>query len=142
MMHGECLDRRALAVAVFGDGEHIRVLACTRRTDDIIAVRELDAAHAGCSTAHRADLVLVKADRLAVVGRDEDVLLAVGQSDVDQRVVLVEAQRAQTCAADILKIGEHDALRNALTSDEEQELIVRKLLNREHSGDLFAVFQL
>lgn len=28
-----------------------------------------------------------------------------------------------------------------LTGNEEQELIVRKLLNREHCGDFFAVFQ-
>ena len=129
--------------------EYERSIAEKKKSDNIVpmAVKEssdyeLNAAHAGCSTAHRADLVFVKADRLAVVSRDEDVLFAVGQSDVDQRVVLVEAQRAQTCAADILKIGEHNALRNALTGDEEQELIVRKLLNREHCGDFFTVFQL
>ena len=34
------------------------------------------------------------------------------------------------------------ALGNALLCDEEQELIVRKLLNREHCGDFFTVFQL
>ena len=141
MMHGKLLNRSTLAVAVLGDREHICVLAGTRRADNVIALSQLDAAHAGSHTAHCTNLVLVKADGLALVGGDQDVLLAVGQTNVNQCVVLVEVERTQTRAADVLQVAQHDTLCNTLTGDEEQELIVRKLLYREHCGDFFAVFQ-
>ena len=75
------------------------------------------------------------------MGGDQDVLLAVSQTNVNQCVVLVEVERTQTRAADVLQVAQHDTLCNTLTGDEEQELIIRKLLNREHCGDFFAVFQ-
>ena len=37
------------------------------------------------------------------MGGDEDILLAVGQTDINECVVLIETQRAQTRAADILE---------------------------------------
>lgn len=43
-------------------------------------------------------------------GGDQDVLLAVGQTNVNQCVVLVEVERAQTRAADVLQVAQHDAL--------------------------------
>lgn len=45
-------------------------------------------------------------------GGDQDVLLAVGQTNVNQCVVLVEVERTQTRAADVLQVAQHDTLCN------------------------------
>jgi hypothetical protein len=63
------------------------------QADHFLAGRHLDAAHAGGGTAHRADLVFTEAHGLAVGGEQQDVALAVGQADADQRIALVEVDR-------------------------------------------------
>src|SRR5690606_11661989 len=60
------------------------------QTDDFLTTGHLDTAHTGGGTSHRADLVLSKAHGLAVGGEQQDVALAIGQADTDQRIALIE----------------------------------------------------
>ena len=138
VMDREVLDRGALAVAVLGDGQHLRALACARRADHIVALGQTDAAHAGGLAAHRAHLGLGKGDGAALVGGDQDILLAVGQAHVDEQVIFCQAERAQAGLADVLQVAQDDALDNAAAGDKDHVLVVGKFPDGEHGRDLLA----
>ena len=58
--------------------------------DELLAVAEAHAAHAGGVAAHRPHVLLVEADRLAAAGEQHDLALAVGERDADQAVVVAQ----------------------------------------------------
>ena len=64
------------------------------RADDVVALTQLDAPHAGGVAAHAAHVVLLEADGHAVVADDEDGLLSVGLPDGDQLVALFQGDAA------------------------------------------------
>ena len=67
------------------------VLRGRSHTDDVVAFVEIHAAHTVGWPSHRAHIVFVKTDGLAVVRSQEDDLIAVGEGGTDQFVVLVDA---------------------------------------------------
>src|SRR5690606_11788620 len=67
-------DRRALAVAVRADRQHLLVLALDDvHADDLIAVAQIDAADAAGVAAHRPHVADRKADRHAGRGAEQDL---------------------------------------------------------------------
>src|SRR5437868_12309816 len=69
-------DARALAVSVLGDDEEIGVVLRDVDGDDLVPRAQPHAGHAGRVAAHRADFLLVEANRLAELRDHEDVVVA------------------------------------------------------------------
>ena len=59
-------------------------LGVADEADDGVVGREVDAFDAGGVAAHGAGVVLVEADRLAVAGAEDDVVVARGGGDADE----------------------------------------------------------
>ena len=85
-------DRRLLAITLLGNGKHLLLVLCRDGADrnDVIILSQVDAARAAGRPAHRPHVLLVKANRQAVVSRDEDALGAVGQDHVKQLIAFVD----------------------------------------------------
>ena len=88
-VRGKLRERRQLAVAVGGGGEH-RTFADHDQRDQLLSGAEADAAHAGRLAPHVAHLVLVEADRLAAARYQHDLAVAVGERHAHQLVVVVQ----------------------------------------------------
>src|ERR1700674_998680 len=105
--------RSALAVSVLRDGKNQRAffrnkvgdfgsyiaffhrrfrlrLDRGRHADDVVFFAEIHAAHAGSVASHRTHVVLVEANRLSIVRREEYDLVAVSQRGRDQFVALFD----------------------------------------------------
>ena len=98
------VDRRALAKAVFGRGQHRLVLVARhQQRDDLLPFFELHAAHTACFTTHRPHVVFVEANRLAGIREQHDVVLAVGNGSANQVVAVIQTDRNNTLAQRRLK---------------------------------------
>ncbi len=87
-------DRRALAVAVLGRGQHrLRLVFGHQHRDHALLLVEHHPAHAVRIAAHRPHVVLVEAHRLAARAEQHHVVRAVGQRDADQRIAVVQVDR-------------------------------------------------
>src|SRR5208282_3149722 len=134
-------ERRALPVALFGNGEHQRrdrfadvvalelfevvrfLLELLRddgeiglhgfHADDVVALREVHAVHAASGAAHGANFGLAEENRLAVVAREEDHLRAVGEFCADQLVARVEVDGDDAGRARVGKFGDGGFLHGA-----------------------------
>src|SRR5581483_1744672 len=82
-------------------GKHIHL-------DDVIAIAERDGLHAGGAAPHRTHIRLVEADRTAVVRADENLAVAVGQTNRVEVVALVDVDRDDAAGANV---GERAQLR-------------------------------
>src|SRR5258708_38740877 len=84
-------DRGALAVAVLGGGEDALGLVLRHQErDHLAALGDVHAAHAARAPTPGAHVVLVEAHRLALVGEEHHVVLAVGERHADQPIPLVQ----------------------------------------------------
>ncbi len=139
-------NRRALAVAIFGRSQH-RLLFVFRhqQRDDLLAVFQIHAAHATRGAAHRTHVVFVEAHRLAGVGKQHDVMLAVGQRSTDQEVALIQVDRDDAGLAWIAEIGQWRLLDGAEAGRHEDVAVVGEAAvfarDRQHDGDFFVVLQ-
>ena len=61
-------------------------------------------------TAHRAGVLLGKVDGRAVMGGNDDLVIALGQVAPHQTVALVERDGDQTGLADVAELGQRRAL--------------------------------
>src|SRR5882672_7135308 len=87
-------DRRALAEAVLGRCEHRLALAVRdQHRHHLLLLAELHAAHPVRLPPHRPHVVLLEAHRLAAVGEEHDVVLAVGDRRADEVVAVVQVHR-------------------------------------------------
>ena len=130
-------DVRALAVALFGDGEDVSALAGGAGADDEVPAAQTDAAHADGRTAGGAHVGLVEADGHAAVGGDEDLLVARGLQDGDQLVALLKRQRADAACADVFQRGLLHALDRAVARDEDEVAAHVDAAAADHRADLF-----
>src|SRR6185369_17291868 len=83
----------ALAEAVLRDRQHARALGEDLDADHGVVRLERNALHAAGTAPHPAYLFFFEADRLPHARRQDDLLVAFGQSDADHLVVGVEADR-------------------------------------------------
>ena len=122
-----------LVVAV-GDDEH---------GDDFIAFAlEARAGDAAGGAAHGADVGFVEANRQAALGAEDDVILAAGDLDADQRIAFFQADGDDAVLADVAVGAQGRLLHRALGGGEHEELLVlAEILDRQHIGDLFACLE-
>src|SRR5690606_11874975 len=112
---GEVGHRCALAVAVLADDEDgVGAVARARaHPDQGVPGRQRDATDAARLPAHGPHLVLLEANRLALLGHQDDVGVLPGQLDLDQLVALVDANRLDAGAADLGEGAGHGLLDRA-----------------------------
>ena len=79
-------DPGALAPAVLGHDEQVGVVGRDVDLDHLVVAAQLHAGDAGGGAAHRADVALVEADRLAEARDHQDVVVSVGEAHADQLV--------------------------------------------------------
>ncbi|ABA48200.1 val start codon [Burkholderia pseudomallei 1710b] len=135
-------DRRALAVAVLGRGQHRLFLAARdEHRDHLLGVVELHPAHAARLAAHRPHVVLVETHRLAGVGEQHHVVRAVGDRRADQVIAVVEANRDDALLHRAAERFERRLLDRAQSRRHEHVLVGREFLHGQHDIDLLAVLQ-
>src|SRR5690349_2847665 len=139
-MRREVLERRELAVAI-GRGREDESLANNDQRDEFLALAQLDAAHAGGLATHGPHFVLVEADGLATVRRQDDLARAIGERHADQAIALVETDRNDAAGARPGERRQRRLLHGALAGGHEHEMIVVVLLDGQHGIDLLALFQ-
>src|SRR6266705_5227442 len=82
-------DRRALAETVFGRGQHRLVLVVRdQHRDHPLAFADPHAAHPARLPPHRPHVLLLDAHRLAGIGKEHHVVLALGDRGADQAVAV------------------------------------------------------
>src|SRR5205807_9750979 len=86
-------DLGALAVAVFGDHEEVHVVAGDVHGDDLAALADVHAAHAGGVAAHRARVGLGEAHGEAGAGDHDDLVVGVHRPHGEQLVVVADLDR-------------------------------------------------
>ena len=107
--------------------------------DDEVALAEVDAAVAGGGPAHGAEVLLVEADGEAVVGGEEDDLLAVGDFGGDELVVLVDVDGDDAAGHDVREVFEGGLLDGAVAGGEEDVVgLVGEVAGGEDGDDFFA----
>ena len=107
--------------------------------DDVVALLERDAAVAGGGTTHGAEVLLVEADGHAVVGGEEDDLLAVGDAGGDELVVLLDVDGDDAARHDVGEVLEGGLLDGAVAGGEEDVLAVFvEVADGEDGDDFFA----
>ena len=107
--------------------------------DDVVALLEGDAAVAEGGAAHGAEVLLVEADGHAVVGGEEDDLLAVGDAGGDELVVLVDVDGDDAAGHDVGEVLERGLLDGAVAGGEEDVLAVFvEVADGEDGDDFFA----
>ena len=93
--------------------------------DHLVVVGQVHAAHAAGDAPHGADILLVEADGLAVLGGQEDILAAVGQGHGDQLVAIVQLDGDDAAAADVGVLDQRGLLDHAVAGGHEQEGVSR-----------------
>ena len=108
--------RRSLAITEFGDGEKGFVVAHGRHRNDFVFDEsdclaildrlrfEFHADDAAGGAAHRARLFFLEANRLSLAGREHDLLIAVGDADVDQSIAVFEVDRDDARSSEYFRI--------------------------------------
>ena len=107
--------------------------------DDVVVLLEGDAAVAEGGATHGAEVLLVEADGHAVVGGEEDDLLAVGDLGGDELVVLVDADGDDAAGHDVGEVPEGGLFDGAVAGGEEDVLVVFvEVADGEDGDDFFA----
>ena len=130
-MAGVFVDRCALAVTIFGGGQHTgtghvgagravgegrHILRGHQHGDHALAVFDHHAAHTTGTAAQGTHIVFVKAHGFAAVAEQHHIVFAVGEGCANQEVVVVQIDRDDAALARVV------------------ELIQRGLFDRAHGG--------
>ena len=139
-------DAGALAVAVFGGGEHALLLILgDQHGNHALAIFQVHAFDAARLAAMGGHFVLVKTYRFATVGKQHDVVLAVGDGRADQVVALVQVDRNNADLARVVEVVQWSLLDDAHGRGHEHKLVCRKSAlvtsQWQHHGDFFAFLQ-
>ena len=138
----ELADVRALAVAVLRDGKHLLALLHLGDVDDLVALGQVDGAHAHGVAAHRAHVALAEADRLTHAGRQHQLAVSLGQLHADELVVLAQRDSDQAHLAQVGKLVAAGLLDQAVAGRHDQIALLALLGQRNHRRHLFAAVQL
>ena len=107
--------------------------------DDVVSLAQVDAAVAGGGAAHGAEVLLVEADGHAVVGGEEDDLLAIGDAGADELVVLLDVDGDDAAAHDVGEVAQGGLLDGAVAGGEEDELgVFLEVADGEDGDDALA----
>ena len=128
-----------LAEAVFGDGEEggtDNVFVDDLHADHHVVVLQGHAPHPAGDTPHGAGILFVEADRLAVLGGEKHILLAVGQRHGDQLVPLVQVDGDDPAGPEVGVFHERGLLHHPLAGRHHEVAVVAELLDRQDGGNL------
>src|SRR5699024_6890444 len=114
------VDAAAASLAVLGDGQHRGARAADARAHHVVALAQFDDPHAVAGTAHGPGSRLGKADGRAVVGGDDDLVVALGQMAPHQAVAFIEAEGDEPRLADVAELGQRRALDQPLPRHHRQ----------------------
>ena len=147
MMLGIISQRCALAVTVFGGGQHLRRTGRVRRggddeADHRLALGEREPAHAAGGTAHGAHFFFREARHLAGVAEQQDVALTVGQADTDQAIALLQIDGNDAARPGPREFHQRRLLDRAIRGRLEDESALREIAHRQDGLDLFAFLQI
>src|SRR6185312_13808195 len=137
-------DRGALAVAVLAHG-HERGRRVAREGlagDDLVLFAQADALDAARGAAHGAHLLLGEADGAPVARGEQDIVLPVGEADLDEVIALVDGERDDARGADVREHLERGLLDHAVLRRHDDELAFLELLERQHLDDLLVLLEL
>src|SRR5262249_55673975 len=115
-------ERRALAIAVFGDRKDQAFLADDFDTDQIVALFEIHGANPSSRTAHWADVLFLEPARHAFVRTEEDIVFSASEPCCEQFVTIIEPQRNDSPRHRIVELRQLGLLNHALLSDHDDEL--------------------
>jgi hypothetical protein len=102
--------------------------------DDAIPLGEADAGDAVGGAPHRPELGLGEADGKPLLGAEDDLVLAAGDRDADERIALLEGDGDDAAALGVAEGGELGLLDDpALGGEDEVPLVERP--DREDRGD-------
>src|SRR4029434_10096585 len=127
---------RALAVAVFADGQDRGAGIDDLHAHHPIALLEAHAAHARSGAPHGAGFILVEADGEAVPGSNENILRAVGDPRLDKLVTLIDAHGDDAPRAGVGIGHELGFLDRALARRLDDVTALNALLHRHDGGHL------
>ncbi len=109
--------------------------------DDLVVVRQIDAAHAGGVASGSTHLTDGKADRLPLGGSQNNVVVVGRLADLYQAVALLDVDGDQSVAADVAVAREERLLDGAVGGGEEDRVVVVKLTNPHQGIDLLLRLQ-
>ena len=132
--------RRAFAKAVLGRNEEglRHVVRRGERHHGLIGL-DAHASHAVSRAAHDADSRFLKVHAAAVVGQEEDVVVARSNRDADK--FLVAQIRRSDAAAGGAECRQRRTAHRASIRGQEHVTVFGKLLNRQNKADLFVFFE-
>src|SRR5882757_2088978 len=136
----EIIERREFAEPVLRCGENEALLRHDQRIDALL-VAQADAAHARRLAAHRTDLFLEEANRLAAGGEQQYILGAVGDRNTDQFVARLERDRDDAARPRPREQRQRGLLYGAEAGRHEDELTLFEFLDRQHGADALALLQ-
>src|ERR1051325_11353897 len=129
-----------LAEALVGDDEDVVVLLRDGGRDDLVALAEAHALHARGRAAHRPNLGLVEADRLALARDEHDVVRPARVEHVDKRVVLAQLDRDDPVRLQRrVVVLELRLLDDPLLRREDEVLRLLVISRRDHRAYLLAL---
>ena len=140
-MGGVLGDGGSLAEPALAHDQQVRTRLEDGHPGHQVVPAELHADHALGVAAHRPDLPLVKADGLALLGGQEDVVLAAGGRHPEQLVALLQVDGDQPVAADVRVLLHAGLLDVALAGCHEHVagVLVRRLGADGDGGDPLSV---
>ena len=145
-MAGVFGDASALAIAVFGGGQHALLFVFRdQHGDHALAFVEHHAAHATGVAAHGAHIVFVKTHGFAAVREQHHVVLSVRQCRADQEIPFVQINRNNAGLAGVAELVQCGLFDSAHAGGHENILVGREAAffasQRQHDGDLLAFLQ-
>ena len=99
---------------MLGSGQDTGTRLRDQHRNHLLAIGQAHAAHTTGGTAHHAHLAFTETDGLAAVGKQHDVLCAIGNCGGNQRVTLVQTQRNQAGAAWPAELAERGFLHRTI----------------------------
>ena len=109
--------------------------------DHIVAIVQLDAANACCVSAHGTNIGLIEADCHALMGADDDIIIAVGSGNGDQLISLLQTQGADTGLSGGIDLGKPQTLDRTVPGDHHQIFVLSEFTQQHHCGDLLPLLQ-
>ena len=109
-----------LAQALFRYGQKLAAVRSQLHADDLVALGQGDGFNAHAGSSGGPYVFLIKADHLAVLGRYQHIVLAVGSAYIDQLIAVGQRDRDQPVGADIGKLTDRGLLNGTAPGSHDQ----------------------
>ena len=124
-------------------GDDFKVRLDRVHADDVVVLRQIHTVHTAGVASHGAHFGFAEEDGLAVMAREEDHLLAVGELGADEFVLGLEVDRDDARRMRVGKFGERGFFHRAeLRGHEDIAPFFLQLLGGDERGQLFVFLEL